>query len=183
MNGLGTSAGLPQLDAADLIGVCFDGMGRPGGQAGAPAALREAGLVAALRERGWLTPDVIVSGPVPGRGPSGLLNERALLEMLDVLYERVQGVLAAGRFPVVYGADCSVLLAAMPALAGVTGDAGLVFIDGHEDATPMELSASGEAANMEVALLLGLTGQQAPDSPLPAERPGRTRAAAAECRG
>jgi arginase len=37
-----------------------------------------------------------------------------------------------------------------------------LFIDGHEDATPMELSASGEAANMEVAMLLGLTGQQAP---------------------
>ena len=27
----------------------------------------------------------------------------------------------------------------------------------------MELSASGEAANMEVAVLLGLTGQQAPE--------------------
>lgn len=35
-----------------------------------------------------------------------------------------------------------------------------MFIDGHEDATPMELSASGEAANMEIALLLGITGEQ-----------------------
>jgi arginase len=51
----------------------------------------------------------------------------------------------------------------VPALADLAGDAGLVFIDGHENATPMELSASGEAANMEVALLLGLTGQQAPE--------------------
>ena len=93
-----------------------------------------------------LTPDVIVSDPVPARGPSGLLNEHALLEMLDALYGRVRSSLAAGRFPVVYGADCSVLLAAVPALADVAGDAGLVFIDGHEDATPMELSASGEAA-------------------------------------
>jgi arginase len=37
-----------------------------------------------------------------------------------------------------------------------------VFVDGHEDATPMEASATGEAANIEVALLLGLTGRQAP---------------------
>lgn len=173
MTGPGISAGPPRREAVDLIGVRFDGMGRPGGQARAPAALRKARLAAAFHDRGRLTPDVIVSAPVQGRGPSGLLNERALLEMLDVLYVRVRDALAAGRFPVVFGADCSVLLAAVPALADVAGDAGLVFIDGHEDATAMEVSASGEAANMEVALLLGLTGQQAPEPPR--SRAGRLR--------
>jgi arginase len=68
-----------------------------------------------------------------------------------------------GHFPLVHGADCAVLLTAVPALADVAGSAGLVFIDGHEDATLMEASATGEAANMEVAFLLGLTGQQAPE--------------------
>jgi arginase len=120
-------------------------------------------MAAALREQASLTPDVIVPEPVPVRGPSGLLNERALLEMAGMLYSRVRSALAGGRFPLVYGADCAVLLAAVPALADVAGVAGLVFIDGHEDATPMELSASGEAANMEVAMLLGLTGQRAPE--------------------
>jgi arginase len=163
MTRLAAIAGLPPLDAVDLIGVCFDGMGRPGAQARAAAALREAGLTRALRDRASLTPDVVVSEPAPVRGPAGLLNERALLEMVAALHDRVRATLAAGRFPLVYGGDCALLLGAVPALASVVGEAGLVFIDGHEDATSMELSATGEAANMEVAVLLGLTGQQAPE--------------------
>lgn len=109
-----------------------------------------------------MTPDVIVSEPTQTRGPSELLNERALVEMVDTLYGRVRAALTRERFPLVHGADCAVLLGAVPAIAGALGSAGLVFIDGHEDATPMERSTSGEAANMEVAFLLGLTGHEAP---------------------
>jgi arginase len=82
--------------------------------------------------------------------------------MAAALHRQVRASLSAGRFPFVYGADCSVLLAAVPALRDVAGRAGLLFVDGHEDATPMDLSPSGEAANMEIALLLGLTGERAP---------------------
>ena len=73
-----------------------------------------------------------------------------------------------------YGGDCAVLLGAVPALREVCGSAGLLFVDGHEDATTMEQSTTGEAANMEIALLLGMTGQEAPQpmrSRLPALRP------------
>jgi arginase len=160
----------------DLIGVPFDGMGRAPGQAGAPQALRAAGLPAVFGPDATIEPDLVLPAPVPQRATgSGLLNERALLQMVGTLHRRVHASLSAGRFPLVYGADCSVLLAAVPALRDIAGRAGLVFVDGHEDATPMDLSPTGEAANMEVALLLGLTGERAPPPLrgwLPALTPG-----------
>ena len=160
----------------DMIGVPFDGMGRSPGQAGAPEALRAAGLSAVFGPGTVMEPDLVLPGPLPQRAAgSGLLNQRALLQMAGALHRRVRASLSAGRFPFVYGADCSVLLAAVPAVRDVAGRAGLLFVDGHEDATPMDLSASGEAANMEIALLLGLTGERAPQPLrgwLPALAPG-----------
>jgi arginase len=146
----------------DLIGVCFDGSGRTLGQAAAPSRLREAGLSASF-VGARVTSDIVVSEPDPTRGHlAGFLNERALLEMVEAAYARVRAALTADRFPFLYGGDCSVLLGAVPAVSEVCGSAGLLFVDGHEDATTMEQSTTGEVANMEIALLLGMTGQQAP---------------------
>jgi arginase len=153
-----------RADRVDLIGVCFDGSGRALGQAGAPSRFRDAGLSGALPGARVIS-DIVVSEPDPTRGHlAGFVNERALLEMVEAVHDRVRAALRAGRFPLLYGGDCAALLGAVPAVRDVDGAAGLLFVDAHEDATTMEESTTGEAANMEVALLLGMTGATAPDS-------------------
>ena len=107
--------------------------------------------------------DFGLPSPDPGRAAgSGLMNEAALLALVDALREHVGAALAADRFPIVYGGECSVLLGAVNGLRDYHGRAGLVFVDGHEDTTSLDVSPDGEAANMEVGLLLGITGQLAP---------------------
>jgi arginase len=162
----------------ELIGVPFDGYGRAGHQARAASALRAAGLRDAFDHHHVIDDDdLALPDPDPARGVStSLINEPALLAMTDVLNRKVGQVVNAGRFPFVYGGDCSTLLGIVTGLRDHVGDVGLVFIDGHEDTMPLDVSEDGEAAKAEIGLLLGLTGRMLAGElgdRLPALRPER----------
>jgi arginase len=138
----------------DLIAVPFNSSGRNDGVARMPSALLDAGLVAALPGARVVQADVPASDQQ--RGPSGLLAEDALTAMVTSVAERVLDAWAADRAPVVIGGDCPVLLGGLVAARQRNYDAGLVFVDGHEDAWDPHRSPTGEAADSEIALALGV---------------------------
>lgn len=148
----------------EVFGVGFNSNGTDRGVARAPAALRAAGLVGAVggRDRG----NVTFAGPRAERGPSGLLAEEALVSMTGEVRLAVADSVARGTFPLVIGGDCPVLLGALAAVPD-----GLLFVDGHEDAWPPRESTTGEAADCELGLALGLTTTSLPG--LEVTEPGR----------
>lgn len=68
----------------------------------------------------------------------------------------------AGTFPLVIGGDCPILLGCLGD-RGLASPPGLLFVDGHEDAWPPALSSTGEAADMELGLALGLHADGLPE--------------------
>jgi arginase len=73
-----------------------------------------------------------------------------------VVRDAVEALLRAGRRPLLLGGDCTVLLGATAALGRTHPDAGLVFVDGHLDCYDGASSETGEGADMELAVLLGV---------------------------
>lgn len=139
----------------DLITVPFNSAGRPDGVARMPAALLDAGLEARAGSDARVVP-VNVPAAEPRRGPSGLIAEEALAATVSEVAERVLAAWAADRMPVVIGGDCPVLLGGLVAAQARGYDAALVFVDGHEDAWDPQRSTTGEAADCEIGLALGL---------------------------
>jgi arginase len=141
-----------------LIGVPTNSSGTADGVARAPGVLRERGLAAALAGRPGFTDvgDLALAAPRARRGPSGLLAEDALIVMIGQVREAVGAARERGRFPLLIGGDCPVILGALAALQAEAGEPGLMFVDGHEDAWPPGASPTGEAADCELGLALGM---------------------------
>ena len=92
----------------------------------------------------------------PVRGPSGLLAEGSLVSMVENLAAVTAETVAEGWWPLVVGGDCAVLLGVLLGMRLAEDTVGLLFVDGHEDAWPPHESLTGDAADCELGIAVGL---------------------------
>ncbi|MGI5372894.1 arginase family protein [Streptomyces sp. CA-251387] len=135
------------VEAPSVLGL------RPSGVQELPTALLDAGLLAGLRAVRAVRVDPPAYDPARD-ADTGVLNPHAIARYSARLADAVGGVLDAGRFPVVLGGDCSILLGNLLALRR-RGRHGLLFLDGHTDFYQPSAEPNGEAASMELALATG----------------------------
>ena len=146
------------MDPVGLVGVPTNSSGKLDGVARAPVVLREAGLVEALARSVDVLDygDVTLPEPSQERDPAThLIDPGGLAVMISRVRDAVEQILEEGRFPLVIGGDCPLLLGCLLAARG-DGSVGLLFVDGHEDAYTPDRSTTGEAADMELAFALGI---------------------------
>src|ERR1700737_2944215 len=130
--GRGGSVSGMTLAGLALIGVPANSSGTVDGVARAPAVLRQRGLAGVLARRPGFTDagDLVLPGPVPVRGPSGLLAEDALVGVIGRVVDAGGAARRRGWFPLLVGGDCPVILGALAAVQAETDRPGLLFVDG-----------------------------------------------------
>jgi arginase len=134
-----------------VVDAPIDCSGAARGEERAPAALRAAGLVERLdaRDAGEAAALVRDLRRDPASGVIGAAEVRAASAAIAA---RVRDVLRSRERPLVLGGDCTLLLGVVQALPR---ESGLWFVDGHADFFDGESSPTGEAADMDLAILTG----------------------------
>jgi arginase len=121
----------------------------------APGVLRARGLVERLGaiDRGDVVP------PAYGdyaRPPGRARNEAQVAAYSRALGQRVRSALKGGRFAVVVGGDCSIVLGCLlGARRAAAGPIGLVYVDAHADFATAKESTHGSVSGMTLALASG----------------------------
>lgn len=138
----------------EAIEAPLDSSGCGRGEERGPAALRAAGLpeLFGARDSGAVIPPLRDPARDPG---SGVIAFGDLRRSSQALREAVRATVRRGRRPLVLGGDCSLLPGAIAGAGDALGRIGLWFVDGHADYLDGVTSPTGEAADMELAMLTG----------------------------
>jgi len=141
-----------------LIGVPSSAGAHGPGQEKAPAALRQAGLLGALRETGLEVEDLgdlPVSRFVPDRVDRKRQSRDAVVKAARQVAEAVAAAVGRDLIPLVLGGDCTITLGVVAGLLRRQPDLGLIYFDGDADLTTPETTHSGIFDSMGVSHLIG----------------------------
>jgi arginase len=141
-----------------LIGVPSSAGAHGPGQEKAPSALRNAGLLGALREAGLEVED-LGDLPVTRFQPDPANRKRQsraqVVTVARQVADRVAAAVERDLVPLVLGGDCTITLGVVAGLLRGQPDLGLMYFDGDADMTTPETSHSGIFDSMGVSHLIG----------------------------
>lgn len=144
-----------------LIGAPTSAGAYAPGQEKAPDAIREAGLITRLKEKGASCSDYGNTRRFRWRADRArprAMNLDAAIAVAKDVEDRVADAYSAGRTPIVIGGDCTVELGTVSAAALHSNSVGLVYIDGDADMRTPETTTDGALDWMGVAHMLALPG-------------------------
>jgi arginase len=131
------------------------------GQEDAPAALRDAGLLDALRAAGH---EVVDRGDIPrfrwrvDRDEPRAMNAAAVVDGVRAVAARVEEALRAGEQPLVLGGDCTVGIGTVAGAIAAGGEPRLVYFDMHPDLNTPSSVPDGAFDWTGVAHMLDIDG-------------------------
>ncbi|MDW5595645.1 arginase family protein [Conexibacter stalactiti] len=138
-----------------LLGAPLDSAGAGEGEERAPAALRAAGIAEAVGAGADLGDVTELLRPAERDPRTGVIAYAAVLDASVALRDAVARVLRGGERPLVLGGDCSLLPGALAGCRIAGLEPGLWMVDGHPDAMDGASSPTGEAADMDFAIVCG----------------------------
>jgi arginase len=134
-----------------VIEAPLDSSGTSRGEERAPAALLQAGLLQRVGGDARLEAEARIHASE--RDPvTGVIGADEIRRASRAIGAAVRDVLTRGRRPLVVGGDCTLLLGVY---LGLPPGVRLWFVDGHADFLDGGSSPTGEAADMDLAILTG----------------------------
>ena len=134
-----------------LIQAPIDSSGAGRGEEHAPSVLVAAGLLERIDVHAVVESDARIRDS--SRDPvTGVIGADQIRRAAEAIASDVRSAVGSGGTPLVVGGDCTLLLGVF---LGVARPTALWFVDGHADFFDGETSQTGEAADMDLAILTG----------------------------
>ena len=149
---------LRQPNKIALLGAPTSAAAMSLGHEGAPAALREAGLVDRLRTVGYEVADLGDDPPQlfkPDEESPRARNVPRVLAALEALKPRVEQAVKSGALPLIVSGDCSVALATVAGARRYFRNVSMIYMDGDADLNTPATTPSGCVDGMVVSHLTG----------------------------